>query len=195
MLDGVFECRSHFFDVRRQLSMTLEVWPQRDRRRPNHGAVQRNRIEIVVEIWPPTAMKRITRPPHSRPTVPPVAGPSDIRTPLVGEKHVCAAIEALCLTLQPPCAHGQRRQVGIVGDDYKHVDVFRIGLGRHDRTQHGDSTDTGNLSGGRNEFEQCGEQLLTMTIGRVVHRRFNPAAESRWAVPTLRSSEPDRAFF
>ena len=90
MLDGVFECRNHFFDVRRQLATTLDLWPQRDRRGQNQGAVQRNGIEIVVEIWPPTAMKGITRLPHSRPTVPPAARSADVRTPLVGEKHVSA---------------------------------------------------------------------------------------------------------
>jgi hypothetical protein len=55
MLDGVFECRNHFFDVRRQLATTLDLGPQRDRRGQNQGAVQRNGIEIVVEVWPPTA--------------------------------------------------------------------------------------------------------------------------------------------
>ena len=195
MLDGVFECRNHFFDVRWQLATTLDVGPQRNGRGQNYGAVQRNRIEIVVEIGPPTAMKGITRPAHSRPTVPPVTGPSDVRTPLVGEKHVCAAIKALCLTLQPTGARSQRRQIRIVGDDYKHVDVFRIGLGCYDRTQHGNSTDTGNLSDGRNESAQRVEQLLTVALGGAVHRRFNPAAEPRWAAPTLRSNAPDRAFF
>jgi hypothetical protein len=179
MLDGVFECRNHFFDVRRQLATTLDLWPQRNRRRQNQGTVQRNGIEIVVEIGPSTAMKGITRPPHSRPTVPPVARAPDVRTPLVGEKHVGSAIEALCLALQPPCACGQPCQIGIVGDDHKHIDIFRIWLGRHDRTQHGNSTDAGNLSDSRNESAQRVEQLLTVTLGSLVHRRFNPAVEPR----------------
>jgi hypothetical protein len=179
MLDGVFECRNHFFDVRRQLATTLDLWPQRDRRGQNQGAVQRNGIEIVVEIWPPTAMKGITRPPHARPTVPPVARPADVRTPFVGEKHVSPAIEALCLALQPPCARGQRCQIGIVGNDHEHIDIFRIGLGRDDRAQHGNSTDTGNLSDSRNESAQRVEELLTVTLGWLVHRRFNPAVEPR----------------
>jgi hypothetical protein len=59
-------------------------------------------------------MKGITRPPHSRPTVPPVARPSDVRTPLVDEKHVSPAIEALCLALQPPCTRGQRCQYRVI---------------------------------------------------------------------------------
>jgi hypothetical protein len=179
MLDGVFECGNHFFDVRRQLAMTLDVGPQRDQRSQNQGAVQRNRIEIVVEVLPPTTMKRITRPPHSRPTVPPVARPTDVRTPLVGEKHVSPAIEALCLALQPACARGQRCKIGIVGNDHEHIDVFRIKLSRDDRAQHGNSTDTGNLSDSRNESAQRVEQLLTVTLGWLVHRRLNPAVEPR----------------
>jgi len=179
MLDGVFECRNHFFDVRRQSATTLDLRPQRDRREQNQGAVQRNGIEIVVEIWPPTAMKSITRPPHSRPTVPPVARPADVRTPLVGEKHVSPAIEALCLALQPPCARGQHCQVGVVSDDHKGIDILRIWFGRHDRAQQGNSTDTGNLPGSRNESSQRVEQLLTVTLGRLVHRPFNSAVEPR----------------
>jgi hypothetical protein len=94
-------------------------------------------------------MKSITRPPRSSPAVPPATRSSDVCTTLVGQKHVGAAIEAVCLTLQPPCAGGQRHQIGIVGNDHKHVD--RIGLDRHDRAQNGNTMDTGNLSGGRNE--------------------------------------------
>jgi hypothetical protein len=179
MLDGVFECRNHFFDVRRQLATTLDRWPQRDRGAQNQTTVQRDGIEIVVEIWPPTAMKGITRPPHSRPTVPPAARSSDVRTPLVGEKHVSAAIEALCLALQPPRARGQQCQIGIVGNDHEYVDILRIRRGRDDRAQYGNATNTGHMSSGRDESPQCVEQLLTVTRGRVAHRRFNPAAEPR----------------
>ena len=71
---------------------------------------------------------------------------------------------ALCVTLQAPCAPGQRRQIGIVGNDHKHVDIFRIQFGRHDRAQNGNSPDTGNLSDSRNESAQCVEQLLTVTL-------------------------------
>jgi hypothetical protein len=179
MLDGVFKCRHHFFNVRRQLTTTLDVWPQRDRRGQYQSAIQRDRIEIVVEIRPPTAMKGITRPSHPRPAVPPVARSSDVCAPLVGEKHVCAASETLRLTLQPPCARGQRRQIGIVGNNDKHVDVFGIRLGCHNRAQQGNSTDAGNLSSLHHESAQCVEQLSTVTLGRIVHRRFNPVAKSR----------------
>jgi hypothetical protein len=106
-----------------------------------------------------------------------MARPSDVRAPLVGEEHVCATIEALCLTLQPSCARGQRRQISIVGNDHKYVDVFGIRLGRHDRAQQGNSTDTGNLSSRHNESAQGVEQLLTVARC-IVHRRFNPVAEA-----------------
>jgi hypothetical protein len=92
MLDGVFEPRNKFLDVRRQRATTLDVWPQRDRWGKNHGAVQADRIKIVVEIWSPTAMKRVAGPPHAGPAVFPVTCPSDVGAPLVGEKHVGAPI-------------------------------------------------------------------------------------------------------
>jgi hypothetical protein len=60
-------------------------------------------------------------------------------------------MEALCPTLQPSCARGQRRQISIVGNDYQDGDVFGIRLGRYDRAQQGNSTDTGNLSGRHHE--------------------------------------------
>jgi hypothetical protein len=102
MLDGVFERCNNFVDVRRQLATTLDVWPQRDWRGKHQAAVQANRFEIVVEIGPPTAMKRIARPPHTGPAVLPMTGSPNVRAPLVGEKHVGAAIETLCVPLQPP---------------------------------------------------------------------------------------------
>src|SRR4051812_9913978 len=102
MLDGMFECRNNFFDVSRQLGTTLNVWPQRDRRGKNQGAVQRDRIKIVMEISPPTTMKRVARLPHARPAVFPMTRPSDVRTLLVSEKHVGAPIKALGVPLQAP---------------------------------------------------------------------------------------------
>ena len=158
-------------DVRRRVRVPQPLL----RRRPatSHDA---RPLAIVVKIRPSTAMKSFTRPPHSRPTVPPAARSSDVRTLLVGEKHIGAAIEALCLALQPPCERGQWCQIGIVGNDHEHVNILRIRFRRHDRAQHGDATNTGNLSGGCDESAQCVEQLLSVTLGRV-HRSFNPAAE------------------
>ena len=102
MLDGVFERHKNFFDVWRQMAMTLDVWPERDWWRKDQAAVQANRFEIVVQIGPLAAVKGIARPPHAGPTVLPVTRSSDICAALVGEKHVSTAIEALCVPLQTP---------------------------------------------------------------------------------------------
>jgi hypothetical protein len=66
--------------------------------------------------------------------------------------------------LQVPCAGCQRRQVGIVGDHHKHVDVLRIRLDCHDRAQDGNSPDAGNLSNGLHESAQPVKQLLAVTL-------------------------------
>jgi hypothetical protein len=108
-----------------------------------------------------------------------VARSTDVRPPLVGEKHVGPAIEALCLALKPPCACGQRRQIGIVGNHHQHIDVFRIWFGRHNGAQHGNSTDTSNLSDSHDESAQRLEQLLTVAYRSPIHRCFNPVAEPR----------------
>ena len=100
MLDGVFECRNNFLDVRRQLASALDEWPQCDRWRKNQRAVQRDGAEIIVEKWPATAMKRIARLPYTRPTVPPMTRTADISATLVGEKDVSSSIEALGVSLQ-----------------------------------------------------------------------------------------------
>src|SRR6266550_3906739 len=72
MLDGVFERRNNFLDVRRQLAMTLDVRPERDWRRKDQGTVQTNRDEIVVKVWPSTAMQRVARPSYTRSTILPM---------------------------------------------------------------------------------------------------------------------------
>lgn len=170
MLDGVFECRNNFFQVRRQLATTLDMWPDRDRWRVNQRTVQRDCIEIVVEIWPAPAMKGIARLPHARPAVFPTTGPPDVGAPFVGKKHISATIEALGLPLQATCARGKTRQVGVVRDNHQHVDVLRIRLDRHDRAQDGDSADARNLRDRRDKSAEAVEQVLTMTIGGAVHR-------------------------
>ena len=50
MLDGMFERRNNFFDVRRQPATTLGVRPQRDWWGKHQGAVQHDRIKIIMEI-------------------------------------------------------------------------------------------------------------------------------------------------
>jgi hypothetical protein len=112
---------------------------------------------------------------------------ADVGTPLVGEKHICVAIEALRLPLQPPGAPGQRRQIGIVGDLYKHVDPFGIGLGRHDRTCTAIRGTRAICRTAATNRRNASKQLLTMALGRV--RRFehttfvSPCPESQFEVP------------
>jgi hypothetical protein len=195
MLDGVFECRNNFLDVRRQLAPTLDEWPQRDRRGKNQRAVQRDRIEIIVEKWSATAMKCIARPSHTRSTVPPMARPPDVGATLVGEKHVCASIEALCVPLQAPRGRSQRCQIGVVRHNDQHVDVLWIQFGRHDRAQNGNSPNASNLAGRREESAQSVEQRLAMARCWDVHRlSFNRAMELGPVPPIPRSTAPGPAF-
>jgi hypothetical protein len=172
MLDGVFERRNNFFEIRRQLATTFDVWPQSDRWGENQGAAQRDRITIVVEIWPHTAMKRVARPTHAWPAVFPMTGPADVGAPLVGEKHVCATIDALSVPLQAPRARGQWCEIDIVGYDHQQVDVLRIRLECHDRTQDGNTPHAGNLPDRRNESAEPVEQVLTLTLRGGVHRQL-----------------------
>ena len=115
MLDGVFQRRNNFFNVRGQLATSLDEWPQRDRRGVNQRAVQRDRIEIIVKIRPTATMQCIARLSDTRATVFPMTRPSDVGSPLVGEKHIGAPVNALGVPLQAPCARGQWRKIRVVG--------------------------------------------------------------------------------
>jgi len=139
MLDGVFERRNNCLDVRRQLAMTLDVRPERDWRRKDQRTIQTNRVEIVVKVWPSTAMKRVARPSYTGSTILPMAGSSDVRTAFIGQKHVGAPIEALRVALQSPRSYRHWSQVGIVGDHDEHIDVLRIWFRRDDRAQDGNA--------------------------------------------------------
>ena len=75
------------------------------------------------------------------------------------------------MSLQAARAHGQRRQVPIIGDDHQHIDVLRIGLGRHDRTHAGHSSNPSKLSGGRHDPAQPVEKLLTVALRFGSHDR------------------------
>jgi hypothetical protein len=100
MLDGVFERGKNIFDILGQPATTLDVWPQRYRRRENQSAVQANGIEVVVKILPPTAVEGIARLPHTWSAVFPTTCSPDVRALLVGEKYVGTSIEALGVSLQ-----------------------------------------------------------------------------------------------
>src|SRR3989442_5659992 len=75
MLDGVFERRNNFLDVRRQLVATCDVRPKGDGWRQDQGAVQTNRVEIVVKVRPPPAIRVVARPSHTWSADSPMACP------------------------------------------------------------------------------------------------------------------------
>jgi hypothetical protein len=66
------------------------------------GLTELFNVEIVMKVWPATAMKRVARLPHTGPAVSPMACPPDICPAFIGEKHVGASIEALGVALQSP---------------------------------------------------------------------------------------------
>jgi len=194
MLDGVFQRRNNFVDVCGQRAPPLDERPQRDRRRVNQSAVQRDRIEIIVKIRSPATMQRIARPPYSWATVFPKTCPADVRAPLVGEKHIGAPIDALGMALQAPCARGQWRKIRVVSHDDEDVDVLGVRLRGHDRSQEGNASDTGNLLDGRHESAEPAEQMSTLTIRTGVHAVLNRAAAPRERASRSRWNEPARLF-
>jgi hypothetical protein len=151
VLDGVFERHKDFFDVWRQMAAALDVGPECDWRRKDRVAVQTNGFEIVVQIGPLAAVKRIARLSHAGPAIPPVTHSADVCAALIGEKHVSPPIEALGVPLQTARGRCQRSQVCIVGHDHEHIDVLRIRLGRHHGAQECDSSHASQLSDGHDE--------------------------------------------
>ena len=148
-----------------------------------------------MEVWPATAMTRVARLPNTGPAVFPSARSSDVRTTLVRQKHVSASIEALCVSLQAPCARRQGRQVRIVSDRYQDIDVFGIRLGRHDGTQKGNSPNATKLSDGHSETAQPVEKVLAVAFRAGSHHmRFNRAEAPRSTAPKLRSTEAGPVF-
>ena len=148
-----------------------------------------------MEVWPATAMKRVARLPNTGSAVFPSARSSDVRATLVRQKHVSASIEALCVSLQAPCARRQWRQVGIVSDHYQDIDILGIRLGRHDGTQKGNLPNTSKLSDGHHETAQRVEKVLAVALrGGSHHVCFNRAEELRSTVPELRLTEAGPVF-
>ena len=90
MLDGVFECRNHFFNVRWQFDSPLNERPDGDRRRQNDVRVQVNCLQIVVKIGPSTAMQRVAGLANTRAAILPMTRSADVRTLLVSKKYIGA---------------------------------------------------------------------------------------------------------
>ena len=190
MLDGVFECRNHFFDVRRQLATTLNLRRQRDRRSQNQSAVQRNGSEIVVEIGPPTERRAShdCRTPGRQSL--PVARPSDVRAPFVGEKHVSPRLKwpglATAVHTWPALADRHRRQRP------------QVRRGPWDSAWSSRSSRAAKCGGHRQSRAPATKRRNASSNccrwpSGTVHRRFNPVAELRRAGPRPRSTEPEQA--
>ena len=195
MLDGVFKCRNHFFDIRWQFDPTLDDGPHRNRRGLHQGTVQTNGLEIVVKIRSPTTMQRIARSPNARATILPVARSADVRAPFVSEKHVSPAIEALSVSLQSARTPGKGCKVSLVGHDNEHVDVLGVGFGSDDRAQDRYALDTSDLAGRRHESaEPVKERLPVVPLIGIHRRRLNRERESRRAARVPRWTEPRVVF-
>jgi hypothetical protein len=100
LLDGVLECRDHFVEIRRQSVATFDDRPQRYRRCLDDVSAERDIVEVVVKVWPPAAMTRVTSLPNSGPAILPATRATEIDALLVREEHVRTAIEALGVALQ-----------------------------------------------------------------------------------------------
>jgi hypothetical protein len=122
-----------------------------------------------MQVRSPTAMKRIAGSTQARSAIFPMTCPADVGTVLVSEKHLGTAIEALGVPLQASRRCCQQRQVCIIRNDDKHIDVLRIRLVRDEGPQDGHPPHAGHLPSRRHESSQAGQQLPTMTHRRGRH--------------------------
>jgi hypothetical protein len=106
VLDGVLERRDHFVEIWRQPAAALDYRPERHRRCLDEVSAERDIIEVVVKVRPPTAMTGVARLPNARSAILPATRSTDIVAALVREEHVRTAVEALGMALQ---AAGVRR--------------------------------------------------------------------------------------
>ena len=170
MLDGVFEGRNHFFNIRWQYNPTLDNGPHRDRRGLHEVTAQPNGLEIVVKIRSPAAMQRIACLPDTWATVFPVARAANVchvRRP----KTRRTAIESLSVPLQAPRTPGERCKVGFISHDNQNIYVLGVGFDGQDRAQNRDAPDAGKLAGRCHESVESVEQQLPLTPLLDVHRR------------------------
>jgi hypothetical protein len=190
--DGVLEGCNDFFEIGRQVTAPLDGGPQRDRRRSDDAVTQRQRIEIVMEMWPAPAMARITRLPQAGPTVLPPTNPTDVVAELVRKKHVSASIDTLRVALQPARTPGQRCEVDIVSDNHEHVDVLRIRFRRNNRSDQGNPANARDVPSSVDELTQPVEQFRSPVLERLAHHPINAAAVPHWPAlrPRLNALDP-----
>jgi hypothetical protein len=114
VLNGVLKGRNHFVEIRRQYATSLDYWPQCHRRCADEAPAERERINVVVEVGPPSGMPRIAGLPKSWSAILPSARATDIVTALVRQEHVSPSIKALRVPLQAAGARREQGQVRII---------------------------------------------------------------------------------
>ena len=180
VLDGVFECRNDLLQVGWQRRAPFHDRPDGHWWRLDDGAVELNRVKIIVQEVPTPAMNGIARLPDSGTAIPPGADSTEVRAPLVGEKHIGAPVDALRVTLQAPRTPRQRLEIGIVGDDNEKVNVLGIRFGCDDRAEHRNASHARNLPRGHDEPAETVEQGLAVKTMPVDHGQcLNPAVAPR----------------
>jgi len=97
---------------------------QLKRRLRNDSRRQDDGIQIVVQVWPTTAVTRVAAQPPPGAAFPPGAGATKIPPSRIGEKHVSAGPEALGAALQPTCGSRERNQVRVVGYRDQEVNIL-----------------------------------------------------------------------
>ncbi len=164
MLDGVLQCRNEFFDIWRHRAATLDVRPQRERWRRDHGFGETNRVEVVVKVGPLAAMPRIAGQADPWSTISPVAHSPDVGATRVGEEYVSTAGARLRVALQASGSRCECGQVGLVLDRDEHIDVLGPRFLGRDRSEQGDRPHAGNVLNSDDEPPQTLKQMLTVIV-------------------------------
>ena len=168
-LDGVFECRYDLFEIPWQLASAFDNRPQRHGRRRDGFLGQHDVIKIVVEVGTPAAVARITSLSKPWPAILPSTRAADVFPALVRQKRISAAIQTLRMTLQPARVHGQRGQVGVIGNNEQEIDVLRIRLRCNDGPDERDPPDSGDTASGEHESTKAPEQSCPLILGIAHH--------------------------
>jgi len=156
------ELRYRLFYVQWKPTTTDELGPHRDRRSLNRLIRQSDVFEIVVQVWPSTAVGCVAGRPDPGSTVSPAAHSADVLVSLVRQEHIGTPIELLRPSLQPPGMRSDRSQVCVIGHNEEQVDVLRIRSISHNRTEETDRPHTRNLAGCPEEVPSRFKELPSM---------------------------------
>ena len=122
-------------------------------------------IEVIVQEWPTAAMASVAASPDARTTFLPMTNAADITVMLVREEDISTAIVALGAAFQLTSRLCQQRQVAIVGDRDKDVDIFRRLVRRSKRSDQRDAHDVGDVPRGADEAQSVAEQTRADLFG------------------------------